>query len=247
MADTCIQNIKLIGAASLGLATGVLAFNANRSIPSILTTIANTSADKTAAESAYIKKSLDCLINTSRATLAVVGSAAGYALVTAFRYSPVSKRHPYLLYSAVGVPLSWIVYFFYDNRGFGAERNISAVLKDQEVKSKAFPPLTKTTPAEKIESEEVSPLDNSVYNDLGVESASLELESIASSTTASPATDVPVEDDDNNIEFEIDQSLLKNVVTLNLNKLQCGYNAVASVLGVSFALASVGVFGEYYF
>lgn len=96
---TCITAVKFVGATSLGLLTGLLAYQSLQAIPDLIAQL-NLQVGITAASllltaaktNVYIGRIVNLL-------LAAVASGLFY---TAYKY----ERHPYLLYAALGAPLA---------------------------------------------------------------------------------------------------------------------------------------------
>lgn len=97
---TCITVIKLIGAGSLGIATGTLAFSSYKMLPGLI-------QDHSSSISKF-QQMVSYTVNFTRLSFITLGSLASSAFFMLFKYSALRGKHPYLIYAAIAFPLSLI-------------------------------------------------------------------------------------------------------------------------------------------
>lgn len=190
----------------------------------------------------------------------------------AFKYSVSNEKHPYLIYAALGAPLSFISLYY---NIYSVEEKI---LSQQKSKSTS---VAKTrTKLKHSESSTTNQEDAQAYDDedepaeliskitssdslLGKSYVHLSDESGIStpnSTTSHPSTPkleprqqeqeqpTPADDDvELEVEQEVENILIKKQVVQNLKKIESGYTIASYVSGISFVIASIGLIGDYYY
>ncbi|KAH3664197.1 hypothetical protein OGAPHI_004548 [Ogataea philodendri] len=205
---TCLKIVKLVGIGSLGLATTSFGFAAYKTVPDII-----NSLNLSIASSQQLADKFKSLVLRIRVSFGTFGTLASTLFAMAFTRSPVSGKHPYLIYAALGAPLCAA---YYGYSVLPLELEISKAPQKREV--------TKSAPKEPKINDLTSPLDNSVYNDLGTDTESVKEE---------------VEEDEQFKELE-----LKSATVANLQSLKIGYTYSSLVSGVAFLLATIGYLGD---
>ncbi|WLF79461.1 hypothetical protein PVL30_003216 [Lodderomyces elongisporus] len=107
MAGTCINTIKLLGFGSLGLLTSSIIYQSIQNIPQLIHQLNSIYQFNVAQLNQQISKTKAFVFGTR----IVNGLLTGFSTLffsLAFKYSVVDEKHPYLLYAAIGAPLSLI-------------------------------------------------------------------------------------------------------------------------------------------
>ena len=283
MAGTCITTIKLLGVGSLGLLSSSIIYQSLTKLPEFIHQFNcqfNTDKDNGTNSSItlfeqqlYRLKNIifgNRLINGALTTI----STGLFAL--AFKYSVSNERHPYLIYAALGAPLSLISLYY---NIYSVEEKILFQQQQQQKSKSAGVGKTK----KKLKNVEVSAgkqEEDQAYDDepaeliskitssdslLGKSYVHLSDESGIStpnSTTSHPSTPKlePNQQEqeqptaaavDDEVELEVEQEveniLIKKQVVQNLKKIESGYTIASYVSGISFVIASIGLIGDYYY
>ncbi|KAG7811161.1 hypothetical protein KL921_002789 [Ogataea angusta] len=151
---SCLRIVKLVGIGSLGLATSSFGLAAYNAVPDLI-----NSTKLSILDSRELRNRFRGLLVQVRSILAVFGTAASVLFSMAYTRSPVTGKHPYLVYAALGAPLC-AAYYCYGVLPLELQIFRSPQKRDPG----ALPAKTSKT------DDLTSPLDNSVYNDLGTES-----------------------------------------------------------------------------
>lgn len=208
---TCLTISKLVGIGSLGIPTANYIYSAEVVIPKIL------KGDVTSDES---KKQITSLIVRARGLFWGAGSLASFLFYESFKCAPPELKHPYLIYSALIVPIG-LLYNYYNL--YDTEQ---ALVDSSEGKPLTEYKTVKKTVAEPAE-EESSPLDNSSYGDLG-----------------KPQTKEKVVEEKVPVEVPA-KVLTADETKAKLLELKKGYLYSGAIVGLGFLLSLVGYLGEY--
>lgn len=244
---TCITVIKLVGAGSLGLLTGNLAFQAYKRIPELIRQLNNqVSISSTAAAS--VLQAVTQNVYISSAANVVFASLTTYLFSTAYKYSPPSGKHPYLLYCAVGAPLALALYFL------GAQSADVKIVKRSCVQkkvvegtlapSKAPETASEAAPVAPVDSDDSSLGKSYIRVNDSLSSSSTPISS-APSSPEQPAADI--HPTTSAIEQEVEDALSKKEYILNLEKLQKSYKTALAVSGAAFVVSAIGLSGDFFF
>ncbi|CAX44203.1 conserved hypothetical protein [Candida dubliniensis CD36] len=283
MAGTCITTIKLLGVGSLGLLSSSIIYQSLTKLPEFIHQFNcqfNTDKDNGTNSSItlfeqqlYRLKNIifgNRLINGALTTI----STGLFAL--AFKYSVSNERHPYLIYAALGAPLSLISLYY---NIYSVEEKILFQQQQQQKSKSAGVGKTKKK-SKNVEASAGKQEEDQAYDDepaeliskitssdslLGKSYVHLSDESGIStpnSTTSHPSTPKlePNQQEqeqptaaavDDEVELEVEQEveniLIKKQVVQNLKKIESGYTIASYVSGISFVIASIGLIGDYYY
>lgn len=283
MAGTCITTIKLLGVGSLGLLSSSIIYQSLTKLPEFIHQFNcqfNTDKDNGTNSSItlfeqqlYRLKNIifgNRLINGALTTI----STGLFAL--AFKYSVSNERHPYLIYAALGAPLSLISLYY---NIYSVEEKILFQQQQQQKSKSAGVGKTKKK-LKNVEASAGKQEEDQAYDDepaeliskitssdslLGKSYVHLSDESGIStpnSSTSHPSTPKlePNQQEqeqptaaavDDEVELEVEQEveniLIKKQVVQNLKKIESGYTIASYVSGISFVIASIGLIGDYYY
>lgn len=283
MAGTCITTIKLLGVGSLGLLSSSIIYQSLTKLPELIHQFNcqfNTNKDGgTHSSITLFEQQLYRLKNIIFGNRLINGALTAIStglFALAFKYSVSNEKHPYLIYAALGAPLSFISLYY---NIYSVEEKI---LSQQKSKSTS---VAKTrTKLKHSESSTTNQEDAQAYDDedepaeliskitssdslLGKSYVHLSDESGIStpnSTTSHPSTPklephqqeqeqeqeqpTPADDDvELEVEQEVENILIKKQVVQNLKKIESGYTIASYVSGISFVIASIGLIGDYYY
>lgn len=115
----CLSIIKISGATSLGLLTGSLVYQTWEVIPQLIRELNNLTTAVKQLSTLKAISSTFTITNIFHVASALCSTGLFYM---AYKYSPPSGKHPYLVYSALG-PLLAIASLYYN--GLGAQLNIT--------------------------------------------------------------------------------------------------------------------------
>lgn len=208
----CLTIVKLVGIGSLGIASGSYILSSLSCVPDILK-VANNSFDK-------LKTDISNVITSLRLTFWGLGSLSTYLFYQAYTRSPVYGKHPYLIYAALTFPAALIYNYYF---AFNDEQKLLSDSEEKIIYKKEKQVVEKLVEPE----EDTSPLDNSVYNDLGSRSPKVEKSEVE--------VEVPVVSKVG-LSEESYKGLLK---TVNDGHLYTGI-----ILGIGFLLSAVGYIGD---
>ncbi|CAK9439697.1 uncharacterized protein LODBEIA_P37970 [Lodderomyces beijingensis] len=288
MAGTCISTIKVLGLGSLGLLTTSIIYQSIQNIPQLINQINSIYQFNLSQLNHQIYKTKTFILG-SRIVNGLLTGLSTVLFSLAFKYSSADEKHPYLIYAAIGAPLSLLGLYY--NAWFAEDKILSkdgngSFLKQQKKKHTKFASSTTTvtnpssvaTPdidyeegevqddEEDDESAEVISKVNTA-DELGRSYVHLSDESgISTPTSTQPPSPTlkhqeeeeahgetsqqPQEakpEDENEVDTEIETTLLKKEVVQDLQHIQSGYTVASYVSGISLTLAVVGLFGDFYF
>ncbi|KAG7846754.1 hypothetical protein KL941_002547 [Ogataea angusta] len=205
---SCLRIVKLVGIGSLGLATSSFGLAAYNAVPDLI-----NSTKLSILDSRELRNRFRGLLVQVRSILAVFGTAASVLFSMAYTRSPVTGKHPYLVYAALGAPLCAAHYCY------GVlPLELQIFRSPQKRDPGALPAKTSKT------DDLTSPLDNSVYNDLGTESDAVREE--------------PAEDE------QFQELELKTETIARLQALKLGYSYSSLISGAALLLATIGYLGD---
>ncbi|VEU19510.1 DEKNAAC100510 [Brettanomyces naardenensis] len=211
----CLTIVKLIGVGSLGLSGTNFFYSAEALIPQIL-----KSEDVTSDKS---KKQITDLIVRARGVFWGLGGLASYLFYQAFKSSPPAGKHPYLIYSALIAPIALLFNYYWV---FESEAKL---LESSSPEPKVtYQKVKRTIKRKKLADSEPSPLDNSVYSDLG---KIPEVEEEIEVEEEVPVTEKPIVLSNEETKSEL-QTLQKSYL----------YSGIIVVLG--FVLSTIGYVGD---
>ncbi|GEQ67651.1 hypothetical protein JCM33374_g1316 [Metschnikowia sp. JCM 33374] len=244
----CITIITLTGATSLGLLTGSLTYQSLKAIPELIRQLNSQVSLKTASAESVLT-SIKTNLTVANAVNTVLGALSTWLFSTAYRYSPVSGKHPYLVYSALGAPLALAVLYYKAgtkactitgpfSHGEGIENILKTKLANFNNKfnnKKAQKPKEHKAP-------ETSGDDESL------DQSYIHISEDSSSGDSSPETPIDAaESVPSDIEHEVEDSLNKKERVRDLESVGFAYYVASVVSGVGFAICSVGVIGDQLF
>lgn len=207
----CLTIVKLVGIGSLGLSTGALLLSSSTCIPGILTKSENV---------ASLKEKVSKLIVNLRLGFWSLGSLATYLFYQAYTYSPAYGKHPYLIYAAAAFPIALVFNCYF---AFAEEQKLINDSEEQVMYKTEKKTVKELAPSE----EENSPLDNSVYNDLGTQAPKYLEKEIE--------VQVP-----HTVKIELAEETYKSILS-NVSK---NYLYSAAIMGTGFLISAVGYIGD---
>lgn len=196
----CITLIKVGGILSLGAVSSVLSLSAFYGVSQLQELV---QYDQTTFAGKFQK-----LVNVTRVALCGFGSLSSWLFFTAFTKSASRGKHPYLVYAALGFPVTLLAYA------------LTAVPREQNTLRIKFSPQKPS----KQKTQEVSPLDDSVYGEVRSEE----------------------EDAAGAVEHEVELSIKRNEARNNMEGLKNGYSVASAISWIAFAIAAVGITGDKY-
>ncbi|AOW06988.1 hypothetical protein B0I72DRAFT_135444 [Yarrowia lipolytica] len=153
MTATVLVFSKVIGTVALGFLTGAVGSASYLSLPTISQHLYSSG---TKADVCDAQENLDRLLVRFGRIVGPACITACASLCVSFAFATKSARHPYLLYSALSVPVACAVGYF------KARPLVRAVLDvDADAESEASTP-------ESTDTAETSQLDNSVYENVSL-------------------------------------------------------------------------------
>lgn len=265
MAGTCVNTIKLLGLGSLGLLTSSLIQQSIQNIPTLITQINSIYQLQISTLNAKIKETKTYLFS-SRVVNGLLAGLSTLFFTLAFKYSPIDEKHPYLVYSAFGAPLTLLGLYFkawiYEEKVLN-KQDVSVVKKDSSARSSHV--ASSVVSADDDDDDEAAQVISKVnsVDELGRSYVHLSDESGLSTPTASqPASpqirhqegDHDVEDqpqpslkEGDDVDLEIEATLTKKEVIQDLEHIKLGYTIGSYISGLSLTVAIVGLFGDFYF
>ncbi|PVH13608.1 uncharacterized protein CXQ87_001716 [Candidozyma duobushaemuli] len=234
---TCITVIKVVGASSLGLLSGNLAFQSYKKIPDLISKINNQVSISSTAAASVLRSVMQNVVVSGTANI-LLATLSAYLFSTAYKYSPPSGRHPYLLYCALGAPLAAASYHL---QTLGADVKI---VKRACLQKKIVEKKKSEQPVAPVRSSDDSPLDKSYIH---VSDSSSSTTTPASSTPNSPeqpATDI--QPTTSAIEQEVEEALSKKEYLNHLETERNSYKTAFAVSSAAFVVSAIGLVGEYF-
>lgn len=255
----CIASVKIIGVGSLGLLSASLTYKSMQTIPLLISDLSKniySSSPSSASIKSYVNK-VEELIVRSRFVNLVLGSVSSAMLALAFKSSPPGAKHPYLIYAALGAPLTIAGLYYkaykYEQKLLGREIERLAIPATEEAKAIAD---------EEISKDEVEKEEDDVVNvasdteSLGKSYVHVSDEESSSSTTSTPtstAANSPkisakpdTEQPSFSIEDEVESALAKKEFINDLENIKSSYIIGTAISGTTFLISLVGLIGDYY-
>lgn len=203
--------VKLVGIGSLGLSSSAYLYSA-WILPKI--------AENTSITYDSLKEKVTTHITSLRLSFWSLGSIASYLFYQAYAKSPSYGKHPYLIYAALSFPIALIYNYYF---AFTKEQSL---LNNEETKI-IYHTETKTVKEVEAPEQEKSPLDNSVYNDLGNNTPKVSEREVE--------VQVPTES-----KVELAEETFKSLLaTVNQS-----YVYTSGILGAGFILSVIGYVGD---
>ncbi|PSK40511.1 hypothetical protein C7M61_000156 [Candidozyma pseudohaemuli] len=235
---TCITVIKVVGASSLGLLSGNLAFQSYKKIPDLIREINNQVSISSTAAASVLKLVMQNVVVSGTANI-ILATLSAYLFSTAYKYSPPSGRHPYLLYCALGAPLAAALYHL---QTWGADVKIvkRACLQKKIVeKKKSEPPVAPVR-----STSDDSSLDKSYIHVSDSLSSTTTPASSTPNSPEQPATDI--QPTTSAIEQEVEEALSKKEYLNHLETERNSYKTAFAVSSAAFVVSAIGLVGEYF-
>lgn len=205
----CLTIAKLVGIGSIGISSSTFLLSSLACVPDIIREI---------KDSKEFEDDISKVITTLRLGFWGLGSLSTYLLYEAYVRSPIYGKHPYLLYAAFTFPIALIYNYYFsfndEQKLLSNSDNSVTYKKEKKIVEKVITP-----------EEDTSPLDNSVYNDLGSREPKVEKTEVE--------VNVPII---SNLSFDEYKSLLESI---NQSHLITGL-----ILGAGFLLGCVGYVGD---
>lgn len=205
---------KVIGTVSLGVLTGSIAAGTFVSLPILKDGLISVETSNQQQKSLLV--ALHHRIQMLVTPLSITSFAT---LLSAYLFASARARHPYLLYSALSVPVLGAINYFYGDLEW---------LDSREQQPVAVRGAAKKEPKKVAEPEELSGLDNSVYG--RVDRVDSESDNDSSSQ------------DNNSDSFQ-------PVSSQTVKELHCQLNWLGwvgtGVSGIAFLIATVGIYGDF--
>lgn len=249
----CIATVKIIGVGSLGLLSGSLTYKSLQSIPLLISDLSRniySSSPSTASIKSYVKKVEDLIVK-SRFVNLVLGSLSSTMLALAYRGSPPGAKHPYLIYAALGAPLTIAGLYYkayrYEQKLLAREVERLAVPATEEAEA-----IAEAKVAEKDDDDVVNvPSDNESLGKSYVHVSDEESSSSTTSTPTSTAANSPrvkpaAAQPAFSIEDEVESALAKKEFISDLENIKSSYVVGSAISGTTFLIALVGLIGDYY-
>lgn len=229
---TCITVIKIIGASSLGLLSGTMALQKYKAVPDLLARLNKEESIHLASGSHLLSSIVSRVFVASGASVALA-SLASYLFSTAYKYSPLSAQHPYLVYCAIGGPVALAAYHY---KSWGTEYRLGQ-------RSKSYKAHVEKTeqPEGGATRDEDSHLGKSYIH---VNSSLLGVSTPNSSAPGSPAHKAQEE---SAITQEVEDAMNKKTYAADLERLSGAYSAGAAVSLAAFGILVVGLVGDLFF
>lgn len=240
---TCITVIKIVGASSLGLMTGSLTYQSFQTIPDLIRQL-NNQVSISANSASEILSAVTTNLLVSKALNVLLASLLTAFFAMAYKYSPASAKHPYLLYSALGGPLALVLLFY---KGSQAEARIVKLSRTR--KSQTLPNAEPTVSAAKEDDDEAALGKSYIHvSDDSLSNTSTPGSSAPGSPTpGSLQQAVAVEPTTSAIEQEVEDALSKKEYVNDLESLKAAYTVASTVASVGLAICTIGFVGDFYF
>ncbi|KAM9910267.1 hypothetical protein OXX69_004645 [Metschnikowia pulcherrima] len=246
----CITIITLTGAASLGLLTGSLTYQSLKGIPDLIRQLNKQVSLKTAS-AGPILSSIRTNFTVFNVSNLVLASLSTWLFSTAYRHSPASGKHPYLIYSALGAPLALFALYFQTGLkscsilGPFSDGRLEQFLRVNYMKLSAKVEKKAAEIKGEEEKKDVAPKKaaKNANEDENLDQSYIHISE--ESSDLSPET--PVEVTQSNIEDEVEAALSKKERVQDLETVGSAYNVASVIAGVGFAICSIGVIGDSFF
>lgn len=234
---TCITVIKVVGASSLGLLSGNLAFQSYKKIPDLISKINNQVSISSTAAASVLRLVMQNVVVSGTANI-LLATLSAYLFSTAYKYSPPSGRHPYLLYCALGAPLAAALYHL---QTLGADVKI---VKRACLQKKIVEKKKSEQPVAPVRSSDDSPLDKSYIHVSDSLSSTTTPASSTPNSPEQPATDI--QPTTSAIEQEVEEALSKKEYLNHLETERNSYKTAFAVSSAAFVVSAIGLVGEYF-
>ncbi|ODV87921.1 hypothetical protein CANARDRAFT_20649 [[Candida] arabinofermentans NRRL YB-2248] len=228
----CLTVIKLIGIGSIGISSTIAGIASYSALPELK---AKVEYAEEGNETGLLKK----LVNVVRYSYISFNSISAYMFYLAYSNSNVTGKHPYLIYCIIGSTVGIANYLY---GSFKQEKQLLSIKPVEEPKPSKVKKVVKQKKPKSVLEEERSPLDGSVYNDLG-KSMNVEEES-----TSEEEVEVEIEEISEvaNDELKMQHLIQKTELETGLSKLTQGYLQSFYIVAVTFGLSVIGFMGDTY-
>ncbi|KAI5952239.1 hypothetical protein KGF54_003105 [Candida jiufengensis] len=105
MAGACINTIKLLGLGSLGLLTSSIIYQSIQNIPILINQLNSIYQFNILKLNNQINLTKQYIFGSRIVNILLTGLST-LLFTLAFKFSPIDEKHPYLIYSAIGAPLT---------------------------------------------------------------------------------------------------------------------------------------------
>ncbi|CAI5758990.1 unnamed protein product [Candida verbasci] len=244
MAGTCINVIKLIGLGSLGLLTTQLNYEFFNIIPNVINNITNnisttttTTTNNNYNSNSSTNKSLFTIKNqiiNSRIVQGILNLISTASFITAYNYSSVTEKHPYLIYASIPASLIYLIYHNYQ---------IEEKLLQKSAKSNT---TTNTTNDIKPIKSKTQKLSDSVDDFVHLSESGDTTPELTNSESEDQPTTTNKTKEELEIDQEIENTLLQKEINIDLKKIENGYKVGSIISGASFLIATIGLIGDFY-
>ena len=272
MTGTCVNTIKLLGLGSLGLLTSSLIQQSVQNIPNLITQLNAIYSLNVITLNSKITEVKSYLFS-SRVVNGLLTGLSTLFFTLAYKYSPIDEKHPYLVYAAIGAPLT-LFGLYYKAWGYEdkilSKQDVSVFKKGSSSKTSSHAPSSVVSVDDDEDEPQVISKVSSV-DELGRSYVHLSDESGLSTPTSSQLAspqirhqegDRDVEDEQQQqqqqqpregtsaqeaeVEIEIENTLTKKEIVQDLKHIKSGYTIGSYVSGLSLTIAVVGLFGDFY-
>lgn len=272
MTGTCVNTIKLLGLGSLGLLTSSLIQQSVQNIPNLITQLNAIYSLNVITLNSKITEVKSYLFS-SRVVNGLLTGLSTLFFTLAYKYSPIDEKHPYLVYAAIGAPLT-LFGLYYKAWGYEdkilSKQDVSVFKKGSSSKTSSHAPSSVVSVDDDEDEPQVISKVSSV-DELGRSYVHLSDESgLSTPTSSQPASpqirhqegDRDVEDEQQQqqqqqphegtsaqeaeVEIEIENTLTKKEIVQDLKHIKSGYTIGSYVSGLSLTIAVVGLFGDFY-
>lgn len=242
---TCITVIKLLGASSLGLLTSSLTYQARLQIPQLISRL-NAQVSVASSQASVVLDDISVNNLIFKVLNVAVATLSTGLFVLAYKYSPATEKHPYLVYSALGAPLALASLFWKGNKadkGIDARNTnrLARLSKGSESAPPAQPAASSSSAAGKSDDETLG----KSYIHISDDSETSLTSTPASSAPGSPR--VAMEPSVSAIEQEVEDAFTKKEYVHDLESLQTAYTVASSVAAAGLAVCAVGLVGDRFF
>lgn len=224
MAGTCITTIKYLGVGVLGLALSLILYQAYQTIPAQIRLVLVLAADPARL---HHKITLLLILHSVAALL------LSLLFYTAYKYSPLFEKHPYLVYLGVcGVAAMLGVWY-----GFPPPWQAAPTKTPTRAPSAA--------PATRSGAATTASVGDSALDKSYVHVSDEELSVILTPNSTLPLSpQLTLEAEAENIDVEVELSHARQVLVSRLERVDTGYMFAGGVSLVGFIIGAIGVLGD---
>ncbi|KAI5960054.1 uncharacterized protein KGF55_004777 [Candida pseudojiufengensis] len=111
MAGTSITTLKLLGLGSLGLLTSSIIYQSIQNIPILINQLNSIYQFNIFKLNNQLTLTKNYIFGSRIVNILLTGLST-FLFSLAFKYSPIDEKHPYLIYSAIGAPLTLLGIYF---------------------------------------------------------------------------------------------------------------------------------------